>query len=193
MVMVVHNVTFRIRAAIFLFAPTHQLAGVQRQKGMTLIECLVSLALSSIVLAGTYHTLGIAFAGQAEAGIRYRLHADAQKSMRRISDAINLAERRKKQDLLVKSLFSTGDWLNRLDPVKNQSTIFRYDWSALNQALVETVGASQPVTILTNVTDFKVESLPTNSDVSLISVTLKVGTAPDQVTITETRRLGGAW
>lgn len=159
---------------------------------MTLVECLVSLALSSIVLAGIYHILGITFAAQAESDRRYKLHADTQKIMRRVSNAIDSAERKKRQDLLGKGTETTGDWLYQYDPVKKQVVIVKYEWSAANQSLNETIGSAQPVTILTNVTDFRAESLTTNSDTALISVTLTVGAAPDQVTITETRRLGGS-
>lgn len=183
--------TSSVRVMAPSLLPMTGLVVAKRQKGITMVECLASLALSAVVLAGLNHLLTLTFASQAEADRRYRLHAEAQKIMNQVGISINLAYPKSKDFLQVAS-GSTSNWLDRYDST-NKKIIYKYDWSVANQALTHTVGDAKPVTLLTNVTNFVAESVVTNTNTPLITVTLTVSIPPDQVTITETRRLGGHW
>lgn len=162
-------------------------------RGMTLLECLVATAISGLLLAGLVHIMNMSLAAQAHEKAVHERFTETMTVMRRISWAVERAQRKRTQNLTNKNPTDTGDWLDEYDPATGVTLKRRYTWSAVDRNLQEKIGDAAAVVILTNVTDFRMEAVNTQSDNALLAYTLAVGDPPDQIILSETRRLGGAW
>lgn len=160
---------------------------------MTLLECLIATAISGLLLAGLVHIMNMSLKAQeAEKAVHERF-TETMTVMRRISSAVGKAQRKRTQELNNTSPTDTKDWLDEYNPATGITIKRRYTWSAFDRNLQETIDGAAPVVVLTNVTDFRMIALNTQSDDALVSFTLAVGDPPDRVILSETRRLGGAW
>lgn len=164
-----------------------------RQGGMTLIECVIAIALTGLVLSGTSHLLTVTLkmyeAGREEESPKYR----ARQVMDRIVWAMDTATQKKKADLPPQNdPTKSGPWFDRIDATgKNVS--LEYKWDSTSRILREKDDATGlDYGILNNVSDFSVTS-PDNTEMPVVRVSLTVGDPPDAVTFVEERRLGRAW
>lgn len=162
-----------------------------RQRGMTLLECLIALVISSVILGGLTHVLTIALASYDAAGTRHEVHSQAQAVMRRIENAVNKAERKKKEELIVKDASTSGEWFYRMS-ADGKKVIITYAWSAANEVLNEIDDTGIPRAILNDVQNFSVTA-PASNDTALVAISLTVGSDDKELTLRETLRLGGAW
>lgn len=163
------------------------------QGGMTLVECVVATLLSAIVLAGLSQMMTVTMESQQADKSLHESYTEAKLIMQRLSWAIETADRKKRAELSAKALTTTGDWLYRYDPVLQRTAKLEYAWSPLHRSLREIGDNGLPTVVLSKVTNFTVESLPTTSDVTLIKVSLTLDGPSGQLVLTETRRLGGPW
>lgn len=165
----------------------------QHMRGMTLIECLVAAAISGLLLAGLSHVMTLSLkADEAERATHERLK-DTMAAMRRIAWSIEKANRKRTQPLNNNSPGDTKEWLDEFIPATGVTIKRRYMWNSSSRTLQEEINGAVPIVILNDVSFFSMQALNPATDNALITYTITTGDAPDQVTLTDTRRLGGPW
>lgn len=167
--------------------------GVSRQYGVTLLECLIAVAMGALILTGTASLLTIALQANDDRSDPTP-HDRARQVMDRIVWAMETATRLKKSELpLQNDTTKSGLWFDRIDPDTGKKVEIEYRWdvgtSVLRERNAETGLDSG---ILTNVSNFSVTA-PDNTHAAVVTVSLTFGNPPDQITLVEKRRLGGAW
>lgn len=165
-----------------------------RQSGLTLIECLVAMALSSLVLAGMAHVLNVTSLSQATLQDSYQQRVAAETVMRRIAHAAWTATPKKVGDLVPKNASESGDWFYTRDST-GKTVIRRFSWNASTGILSETGDSGYPEALLDKVEHFSVTSVTPAAvtDATLVAITMTVTRGDMRFTTAETIRLGGAW
>jgi prepilin-type N-terminal cleavage/methylation domain-containing protein len=167
--------------------------GIQHQSGMTLLECVIAVALGALVLAGTSHLLNVALTGYQAGHQKESPEHRIRQVMDRIVWAMETATRRKKSELSKQNdPTKSGDWFERTDAAGKKIKL-EYRWDDTSRVLRESDDSTGlDYGILNNVTNFSVTS-PDDTEMAVVRVSLTVGDPPDQVTLVEKRRLGGPW
>lgn len=166
-----------------------------RQAGMTLVECLASMAISLVLLAGLSGILDIGFAGYQENQQFAARLGNIDAVIARLTWAIESAERKKGSELVDKTGrdHTSDTWFDRKDAT-GKIVALRYEWNSVNKTLNEYDGMGIPQAILADVADFRVTSpFTTDTSTALILVTLTVQRNDVPVTFTLSRSLGGPW
>lgn len=156
---------------------------------MTLIECLLSLAISAILLTGMTHMLGVGLASNDLSEAKQENLAQARIMMRRIAWFVAAASVKKATSKTDDT--TSGAWLDTYDPVVKQKVTFSYTWDGKHLIERDNSGLER---YIKNVTGFSIrEAKWSTESASLVDVSLTIGSGEEAVTISETLRLGGVW
>lgn len=159
-------------------------------QGISLVECLATVAISAIVLAGLAPVLGVTLDTYKAAQGIYQQRANAHIAMARIVDAILVGGRKSTLSKLG-PMPTSGDWLDGTTSDGKLRKI-SYTWSSASNSLSEHDDLNKiNQVILSNVTGFGITVSPSNDD-TLVTVALTMGSGTEAVRLTETVRLGGA-
>lgn len=171
----------------------HAKSGVQA--GMTLVECLASMAISVVLLAGLTGVLNLGLAGYRE-NKQFSEHVgDINSIIQRLTWAIETAERKKRSELIDKTgrEHTSETWFDRKDST-GKTIVLRYDWNSANKTLNEYDDQNIARALLTDVDSFSVTSpSTTDTQVALILVTMRVQRNGIPITFNLSRPLGNIW